>query len=237
MVFYMAGKICSLCKENRELRYSHILPEFLYLNLYELKKHRVILFGSSQKVKFIQKGIREHLLCQECETKLSRYEGYTKRVLLKIPEFSRHPSGKFIFLEGVNCEQFKIFQLSILWRASVSQNPMFMNVNLGKHEEKIRCMLNEENPGKFNNYGSFIVIVPNPKKVDKILLSPMKEKLFGHTGYIFMTGNLFWYFIVSSHPVEGAVQEMFLQESDLLRIWMAPWNESEILTNIRKALM
>jgi len=76
-----------LCKEDAKLCNSHILPEFFYLDLYE-EKHRTLQI-TKENEKYIQKGIREYLLCQQCETKLSRYEKYAKELIHEIPNFSR----------------------------------------------------------------------------------------------------------------------------------------------------
>lgn len=232
----VGGSICRLCLKESELRKSHILPEFFYLPLYD-ELHRTMHIPSNKKEKLIQKGVREYLLCQECETKLSRYEGYAIKAIRDIPNFKKDLRGGTVFSDNVDYETFKLFQLSILWRAGVSNNLMFANVNLGKHEQKIRTMLVEENPGSYTEYGCFIVMLPNPQKIDKIIMPPMPEKLFGHNGYRFMIGNLFWYYIVSSHPVQSAIKWLYLQEENILRIWLANWNEQEILANISKTLM
>src|SRR5215208_423205 len=137
----MSGDICKLCKAKVELRYSHILPEFFYLSLYD-ELHRTMFVPSDEKEKLAQKGVREYLLCQACETKLSKYEGYASKLIQKISDFSKDASGLFVYSDRVDYRQLKLFQLSILWRASVSQEKMFGQVDLGpRHEERIRSML------------------------------------------------------------------------------------------------
>lgn len=230
----MEEEICRLCNRNVELRYSHILPEFFYLDTYD-ELHRTILI-SRQKERLIQKGIREYLLCQECETKISRHEGYAAKLIERIPNFLRDPSGKFLFSENVDYVQFKLFQLSILWRASISRSFAFAQVNLGPHEETIRCMLNEENPGKSTDYGCVMMTILGTEVIDKILSSPtrIKPKPFGHTVYKFATGNLSWVFFVTSHSVPRQIDELFLQETGLLRIWSSSFDEKTLLINIAK---
>jgi len=190
--------------------------------------------SSSEKEKYIQKGIREYLLCQDCETKLSRYEGYAVNVIKSIPTFERDLSGSFIFSTNIDYKLFKLFQLSILWRSGVSSNQMFANVNLGRHEEIIRIMLDQENPGKAVNYGCFIMRIPEAQKIHRIIMPPKPERMFGHNGYLFMIGNLFWNFIVSSHFIQETVTFMFLQETGVLRIHTAPWSEQEVYASIGK---
>jgi hypothetical protein len=225
--------VCRLCLKQTALRNSHILPEFFYLGLYD-ELHRAVNVSSSTNEKFIQKGLREYLLCQKCETKFSKYEGYASKLLQRIPKFYKDPSGNFIYSDQVDYKKFKLFQLSLLWRAGVSEN--FVQVNLGKHEEKIRYMLDEEIPGRFFDYGCWLVMYPNPKKINRIIWSPATVKLDGHNGYKFMTGNLLWYFFVTSHSPKVEFQSLFLQESGLLKIWLDPQGEEIVYKNMIKAL-
>ena len=160
----MSGDICRLCRKLATLRHSHILPEFFYSSVYD-DLHRTMLVSSSEKEKLIQKGVREYLLCQECETKLSRYEGYAIKVIQNIQNFEHDSNGSFIFSNDIDYKPLKLFQLSILWRGSVSTNQMFANVNLGKHEERVRMMLAQENPGKAADYGCFIMRINEPQKI------------------------------------------------------------------------
>ena len=76
---------CGLCREPSVLQKSHVLPEWGYGPLYD-DKHRMIALrsGGSQSASadYMQKGIRERLLCEQCETRLSRYEKYARDLLM-----------------------------------------------------------------------------------------------------------------------------------------------------------
>lgn len=68
---------CRLCGASDRLQNSHVLPEFIYENLYD-PKHRFLDLGSSNEkiLKIQQKGLREKLLCGDCEMHLCKYESY-----------------------------------------------------------------------------------------------------------------------------------------------------------------
>ena len=78
---------CKLCGLERELKHSHILPEFMYQNLYDSSPKRfyklqVDLDNSvNSKIKIEQKGVREYLLCGNCEVRLSKYENYAAETI------------------------------------------------------------------------------------------------------------------------------------------------------------
>lgn len=229
----MSGDICRLCQKPAILLQSHVLPEFFYASVYD-DLHRTMLLTSDEKDRLIQKGLRERLLCQNCETQFSRYEGYAVNIIKTIHEFKKDSSGKFSYTNDIDYKTFKLFQLSLLWRSSVAQGKMFANVSLAKHEEILRVMLLNENPGKSTDYGCFIVRMPEVQKINKIIMPPVRERLFGHNGIRFMLGDLFWYFMTTSHSVRKDVSFLFLQEDGTLRVWDAPWKEQQVYTNIGK---
>ncbi len=58
----VGGNICRVCLKESKLRKSHILPEFLYEDLYDEKHRALVIYQKKEKV--FQKGLRELLLCQ-----------------------------------------------------------------------------------------------------------------------------------------------------------------------------
>ena len=73
--------ICALCRKNEELQNSHIIPEFYYKMVYDQvpRRFRVVSTESIVPDRYEQKGLREKLLCKNCELKFSRLENYAKR--------------------------------------------------------------------------------------------------------------------------------------------------------------
>ena len=58
---------CQLCEQNKDLRKSHIIPGFLYKPLYDSKNRMAgITEKGWKKWEFIQKGLREKILCASC---------------------------------------------------------------------------------------------------------------------------------------------------------------------------
>jgi hypothetical protein len=212
------------------------LPEFFYLDLYE-EKHRTLQIAEEGD-KIIQKGIREYLLCQQCETKLSKYEKYAKELIIEIPNFSRNDELGVLYSENVDYTKFKLFQLSLLWRSGVSSHVSFSQIDLGPHEEKIHRMLDEENPGKVSEYGCMLSLIPNTELIHKIIQSPTRftKKLFGHAAFKFSIGNLTWVFVVSSHKPHPSMRELFLQESGVLRVMLSRRDENLEIIKIGQIL-
>ena len=84
---------CALCLQERPLRRSHIVPEFMHGQMYDAK-HRFFGISSiaSKPNKLFQKGLREELLCAGCEQHIARYESYASRVFYGNPKINVSPA-------------------------------------------------------------------------------------------------------------------------------------------------
>jgi len=186
---------CRLCQNEKELCLSHIIPEFMYFPTYD-EHHRAMMITTKGKSKYEQKGIREYLLCDVCDgTVIGNRETYCSPVVKSIQDLRIAKNGDQYFVSNVDYANFKLFQLSLLWRASISSAQMFENVSLEKHhEEVIRKMILSQDPGKPNQYGCVMFVLDNVNQLHKIIWSPVKDIIDGFTCYRFLTGRIFWYF-------------------------------------------
>src|SRR5437762_324195 len=135
---------CRLCQNEDWLVDSHIIPNFHYK---PLKKNEgafyVMSTDPAQKVIKRQKGVTEPLLCAECDNvRLGRNEQHLSEVVFGGYPLDGKQHGRFLVISGYDYKKVKNGLLSILWRMSVSTNPYFSEVDLGKrHEEALRAVL------------------------------------------------------------------------------------------------
>ena len=107
---------CVLCQKDRKLKESHILSRFIYKPLKKLEgKMYVLTEAPSQKSRPIQDGVKDYLLCGECEAKRSKGETY----------FSHKWHGGELFgqnnpytIERLDSSKFKLFLMSTLFKES-----------------------------------------------------------------------------------------------------------------------
>lgn len=215
-------KECRLCLMQRDLCNSHIIPEFFYeqMNLYD-KKHRfnVLSTGPEKHRPTEQKGIREKLLCKQCEGKFSVWEDHARRVLYGgecIEITTNDPKG----IEcSVDYAKFKLFQLSILWRVGISSHDGFSSVKLGAHEDILRRMLIDETPGNTEAYGCVILYSTKHTDITSNMIHCMgMSNVDGVDCIRLLLGGFFWLFFLSKSAIDPRQKELFLQESGHLRI-------------------
>lgn len=177
---------CQLCNENKPLRESHIFPEWLYKPLYDDAHRFFVLSTDANKRRGTRpKGIYEKLLCDECEQKFSKWEGYARDVFhnlsLKVIEDDRA-----VVFSGLKYTPFKLFQMSLIWRASIASRPEMHKIDLGPHAEKIRKMLFEDCPGEIYEYGSILMLPALSQELMQQFVYPperLPTKIDGHTAY------------------------------------------------------
>ena len=105
-----------------------------------------------------QSGVYEpDILCSTCDNKkIGGLETYASQALYGGIELTIENgainSSKYIRVQGLDYSKFKLFLLSVLWRASISNLPVFQHVNLGKHEQIIRDKLLKNDPGSSDEY-------------------------------------------------------------------------------------
>lgn len=148
---------CKLCGgEDVWLRNSHIISEFVYKasNVYDYNPNRKFANYSNGKRKSEQMGIRENLLCEDCEKILNhKYEEeFCNNIVPKMKSSNETIDADYKIV--------KPFLLSILWRASVSDE--FKCVDLGPYENAIRdIILGETLPPK-EHYSILVVKITEP---------------------------------------------------------------------------
>ena len=108
----------------------------------------------------------------------------------------------FFEISGFDYDWFKLFHLSIFWRASVSTLPQFNDVSLGPYEEKIRKMLMANSAGLEDHYIIYGRVITGDKR--EVLFSmvgkPNKARYEHSHVYYSVYAGVEWNFFPTDHP-------------------------------------
>lgn len=230
--------MCALCDDERPLRDSHILPEFLYAALYD-EKHRFlsIPLQAEEREQLHQKGFREQLLCADCEQRIGRFERYASQALFHQRLTLRAgPSG--VRIEGVDFRLFRLFLISVLWRAHVSRLPSFRQVDLGPHAPWFREHLRSEDPGGSHEYPCFVTLPTARIEIYRgCIVPPYRVRLHGVRAYRSVFAGLVWHFLVSSRVNRARSAGQFLEPDGVLPLIVAsPATSAHYLEKLRGQL-
>jgi hypothetical protein len=210
---------CALCLDEGVLRHSHIISEFLYSAIYD-DKHRFHVVEAGEKYPYFeQKGYREFLLCQDCETKLSKWETYARGLLTGGVKLEYRREGDITWVQGIDYQRFKLFQLSVLWRAGVVTHEFFRKVTLGPHTERLRSMLLAEDPGEPWQYGCLMVGIRREGNMVPVIVQPTPLRVLDAQGMRFTFGGYLWVYRIACHkPIHPGFLEAVLQSSGRLAL-------------------
>ena len=214
LVEFMPEK-CHLCKKEGGLCDSHILPEFFYKPMYDAK-HRflVISTDSAKQEKYLQKGLRERLLCSNCEDQFSRYEAYARGVIFGGVEIATKQEAGRLLLKDVDYKKFRLFLLSLLWRMGISKSEFFEAVDLGPYEEKLRLLLIAEDPGDEDHIPCAVTGVLMEGKPGNWFLPPDRIRALGQHCYrIVISGILFLFFVSNQKPPKEAMEHFIKKDT------------------------
>ncbi len=203
---------CRLCQQIRELRLSHIISEFMHEEMYD-EKHR--FFGLSsvviQKEEILQKGLRERLLCEDCEQRFGRHERYAKGIFFGGGTYNRQRVGSDIHLTGLQYAPLKLFFMSLLWRMGVTSVPALSGVQLGPHEERLRKLLLADDPGNHLAYPCLTTaVMMKGKHVPDLITYCGGGDMDGGLTWSFVAAGFLFTFFVSSRPPPIEIQPLFL---------------------------
>lgn len=229
---------CRLCHKRTMLCDSHIIPEFMYKPLYD-SKHRFFRLstGDWPMRSCKQKGLRERLLCTDCEAQFSNYERYASGVMYGgVPiEITMKPNA---FEARVDYRLFKLFELSLIWRMGVTSVSEFNDVLLGSHERRLRKMLQNEEPGETATYGCILLFPVSYRQIlDHLIMSMGMVKIQRVQCCRFIVAGMCWLFFLSYEATDKRKEGLFLQREGLLRILRGDYGVDDytrsLLNNLR----
>jgi hypothetical protein len=197
-------EICKLCLQAKPLRHSHIIPEFAYAGMYD-EDHRMIAFQPEDMDKFFfeQKGFRFHLLCDDCEALLNdRYEKPFHKFWIEGQQLLKWQSSIQKVVRGIDYATFKLFHMSILWRASVCEHPIFDRADVKPMNDLLRRTLLYGDPGP----ATFLPIAASAlmdgrRIAAPIVSTPRRLRLAGHEVFGFVFCGCQWLYFITNEPV------------------------------------
>jgi hypothetical protein len=197
------------------------VPEFVYKPLYNAK-HQLFGLAGSTKVRIFQKGIREKLLCWDCEQQFSRCEDYAARTLFA-PGYSFSTSGPFKIFSGLRYEELKLFLLSLLWRFGETSLPQLSGARLGPHRERLRVLLQTEDPGDHMLYACAMTEVTlNGLVLHQWIIPPKRSRSpEGDIIWNMVIGGYLMSFYVTNHRIPWQVEPMILNRGGSVGVYLS----------------
>jgi|KBSMisStaDraftv2_1062788.scaffolds.fasta_scaffold733654_1 hypothetical protein len=134
-------------------------------------------------------------------------------------------------IAGFDYARFKLLLLSVLWRASVAKGQNYTEVALGRHEERLRKMLREKDPGLQADYPCLIYVFTEPS-FGLMEWGPARTRLDGYTSYQFLLPGVLLWFIVGDRTRPHALAKFAPKEDGSL---VAPFTRPDQVPLVKQA--
>jgi hypothetical protein len=226
---------CLLCLEDRKLIRSHIIPR-AFFRLQDQKD--VLAMVSVEQEWFPRRSpsgpYDERILCASCDQTLGILDQHAAETLLNAVPRKMHLTGfgDFGLYDGASAGKVFQFACSVAWRASKSRHPMFVNVDLGPYEDKIRhallndldstegieCFLTEFEHGEVPTY------------------SPRRQRLSG-VNLLRISAERFTFFIkLDRRPLPSQLADFVLRALHPVRVLPRSWMQSDEFRQAHQAV-
>jgi len=216
---------CRLCGRHAELRDSHVIPKTFFTQLKKsgpaLLAHDDILFRN----RATQDSWSQRLLCSPCEQRLSIWEEYAIEVL-------RRPSRKKVIVRkkaweweffNVDYATFRLFQLSVLFRAAVSTRVEYEHVRLdSKTVERMQYLLNSAEPPAENEFPCLMEAIWSPSQTGRlytqVIGAPRTLPIGPQLYYWFVFGGFCWYYVFPKLSQVELTYNSYLSRGGYMRV-------------------
>ena len=217
---------CKLCGRQAELVKSHIIPEWVFTRLYD-QKHRLLRVASHKRspVGFKPKGEWGRFLCDACESRFKTLDEYGRAVIFSSPHDTNfgmrtEKANHGMNILNVDYARLKLFQLSVLWRATVCDRDFFSEIDIGGYEETIRDMLIAEDPGPALTFGCIMSVVrPRPDlMLHELIDQPVMCSQGCWTTARFLFAGCVWLYVICPDAWEFPLKRFFASPSSPLPV-------------------
>jgi len=168
------------------------------------------------------------MLCEACEARLNEIDAFGTDILLKQYEKYFHAlseNGRAVAFESTSVENARLLQflISVLWRASVSNEYFYRNVQLGSYE--ITAQEIAFSPSVPDSFGVFDALLSRWRDDQDLgftaypIFDPTREKWHdGVTVYRFYFGDVVAYIKVDSRPFQTEFKPISLLYSPSVKV-------------------
>lgn len=222
--------ICALCHEEKELCDSHVISKFNYKPLKEDEgRFYVVSADPDLNNQVVQDGVKQKLLCRDCEDKRNTWETYFSSKWHRGEFFSEaYPHA----VTGLDYAKVKLYQMSTLFLASVSDDRLFEEVELlTERQEQLREMLLSESPGPPAEFGCMMDALIEQQIDPRTLVAKAvtKEKA-GIRVHQFIFAGFMWAFVDGDTDLlKDTIKAHFLGKDGRLVIRGKPVRDIEFL--------
>lgn len=186
---------CRFCGKATPLVKAHIIPKGLYWGLDQTivtddivnkgkiikrrgDRHKTPVVVSTVQGEFQRRtrnGLWGRFICETCETRFNAWDSHAIEVLRNSKPQILVQAWKY---ENFEYAKLKLFFISLLWRAAVTDEPFFENVALEARDlSRIKLLIKKSRPGSWTEYS--VLLWRSDEIIAKAMLPPERVEYEG----------------------------------------------------------
>lgn len=172
--------------------------------------------------RFLQKGLRERLLCDECEQRLSVYENYARHVFFGNAAMRPLRTRTGFLFTDLSYKSLKLFFMTLLWRLAVTSIRQLKSASLGPHLERLRLLILADDPADYLTFPAVVFALTSERRhAAGLILPPRHTRIEGQHVWAFVIAGFLFHFFVSNRPPPRGFWGGFLQANGSFPVHVA----------------
>ena len=217
---------CKYCNQEKPLVKSHIIPRsFFEIKEFNKKapKKSLSLLSDSEDFKPMKRpvGIYDvHLFCSDCENKFMKYDDYAFKLLNEQREnrkTQKDEKGQVVgqYYESFDYQLLKLFFMSVLLRAGLSDDFFFQRVNLGPFAEVLKEAIDCADAKEPEDFAVFLAYYAQIKR-GPVIFPPDMKRIDGINFYFFHIGRVIFYIKVDKRKTPSTLYPIIIKPESIL---------------------
>ena len=219
-------QVCKYCGQLKTPVKSHIIPR----SFYEIKAFKqnaphnsLSMLSDAEDLKPIKRPIGiydEELFCKDCEDKFMIYDDYAFKILNEQSSHRkplRDEKGQELgaYYETYEYNKLKLFFMSVLLRAGLSDVFFFKHVKVGPYIELLKDAIDAGTAPDSNDFAVFLAYDDETKK-GPVMFPPAQKRIEKIKFYHFHIGHVIFYIKVDRRDTPQALQPIILKPNGKL---------------------
>lgn len=231
---------CKFCGNESKLIKAHIIPASFFRRIQQGEKAlEMITNRAGEYTKKAPIGVYDQtIVCRNCESIWQEWDNYAQTLLADEPLNGRvryHNNKKICYVvDNFEYKNLKLFFISMLWRASVSNDPFFSRISLGRFEDVAKQHISNSDPGNAEDFSIMLAKFDHP--LAKSTLDPHDDKYSGVNFFRFYLASYIAYIKVDDKPTPVPFSQFAMSENRPLYIVCRDFTKSKEL-NLMKELI
>jgi hypothetical protein len=204
---------CKLCGKEKKLVRAHIIPKSLWKPLFNEQPPLTHSAAPTFNEKKPSVGVYDAgIVCSHCESIFSPWDDYAQKLLLAKPSekhYIMENGQRIAYIEtAIDYAKLKLFFISLLWKAAVSNHYFFSRVNAGAFEPQLRRMILKSDPGDPDTFA--VIMSKCEDRLGPIVLNPQPERWDEINYYRFYVAGYMVYIKVDRRHTPAFMGELVL---------------------------